>query len=111
MSSILDTIKDRLGVANDDDTFDTDIIDAINAQFADLHAIGIGPAEGFAIEDNNAIWDDFVSDITVLNSVKEFIYIGVRLVFDPPTSSALLTSLQNRLSKLEWRLNVREGHT
>lgn len=107
MSSILDTIKDRLGVAEDDDSFDTDIIDEINSQFADLHDIGVGPSEGFAIEDKSAIWSDFVSDITVLNSVKDFVYIGVKLVFDPPTQSALLTSLQNRYNKLEWKLNVK----
>lgn len=106
MSSILDTIKDRLGVAEDDTSFDTEIIEEINAQFADLHSIGVGPSEGFAIEDRSSIWDDFVTDLTIINSVKDFVYIGVKLVFDPPTQSALLTSLQNRYSKLEWRLHV-----
>lgn len=107
MNSILTTIKDRLGVAEDDATFDSDIIDEINSQFADLHSIGVGPKEGFAIEDNTALWSDFESDITVLNSVKDFVYIGVKLVFDPPTQSALLTSLQNRYNKLEWKLNAK----
>lgn len=111
MLSILDSIKDRLGVAEDDNTFDNEIIDEINSQFADLHAIGVGPVEGFAIEDKSAIWADFVSDITILNSVKDFVYIGVKLVFDPPTQSALLTSLQNRYHKLEWRLSIREDQT
>jgi hypothetical protein len=106
MFSILDTIKERLGVANTDDSFDSDIIDEINSQFADLSAIGVGPLEGFAIEDSSSIWEDFVSDIKILNSVKDFVYIGVKLVFDPPTQSALLTSLQNRYNKLEWRLHV-----
>lgn len=108
-NSILDTIKDRIGVAEDDNGFDTDIIDEINSQFAGLHAIGIGPSEGFAIEDNTLLWSDFISDITVLNLVKDFVYIGVKLVFDPPTQSALLTSLQNRYNKLEWLLSTREG--
>lgn len=107
MSSILDEIKERLGIAKDDDSFDTDVISEINSQFADLHDIGVGPPEGFAIEDNSSLWTDFVSDIRVLNSVKDFVFIGVKLVFDPPTQSALLTSLQNRYNKLEWKLNAK----
>ncbi len=107
MLSILDTVKEHLGIASDDTNFDTEVIDHINSKFADLHDIGVGPPEGFAIEDNTAVWIDFESDIRVLNSVKEFVWIGVKLVFDPPTQAALLTSLQNRYNKLEWKLNVK----
>lgn len=107
MESILTTIKDRVGIAEDDDSFDTDIIDLINSAFADLNDIGVGPSEGFAIEDTTYEWTDFVDDIRVLNSVKDFVYLTVKLTFDPPTQTALLTSMENRLKKLEWRLNVK----
>lgn len=107
MESILASIKDRIGVADGDKSFDTDVIDLINSAFADLHDIGVGPSEGFIIEDTTAEWTDFVEDIHVLSSVKDFVYLTVKLTFDPPTQSALLASMERRLSKLEWRLNVK----
>ena len=107
MDSILESIKDRVGVSEDDGSFDTDIIDLINSAFADLNDIGVGPSEGFSISDKNDNWDDFSEDVRVLSSVKDFVYLTVKLTFDPPTQSALLTSMENRLKKLEWRLNVK----
>lgn len=108
MDNILASIKERIGIAEDDTSFDTDVIDLINSAFADLNDIGVGPSDGFSITGNNYdVWDDFVEDIRVLNSVKEFVYLTVKLTFDPPTQSALLTSMQSRLNKLEWRLNVK----
>lgn len=107
MDSILASIKERIGIAEGDNGFDTDVIDLINSAFADLNDIGVGPSEGFSITDDHDIWDDFVGDVRVLSSVKEFVYLTVRLTFDPPAQAALLTSMQNRLNKLEWRLNVK----
>lgn len=107
MDSILKSIKDRVGVEVDDKSFDTDIIDLINSAFADLNDIGVGPSEGFSISDDRDIWDDFVKDVRVLSSVKDFVYLTVKLTFDPPTQTSLLTSMENRLKKLEWRLNVK----
>lgn len=107
MDSILESIKDRVGVSEDDGSFDTDIVDLINSAFADLNDIGVGPSEGFSISDKNDNWDDFSEDVRVLSSVKDFVYLTVKLTFDPPTQSALLTSMENRLKKLEWRLNVK----
>ena len=107
MDSILESIKDRVGVSEDDRSFDTDIIDLINSAFADLNDIGVGPSEGFSISDKTDNWDDFSDDVRVLSSVKDFVYLTVKLTFDPPTQSALLTSMENRLKKLEWRLNVK----
>ena len=107
MDNILASIKERIGIAEDDNTFDTDIIDLINSAFADLNDIGVGPSEGFSISDNHDLWDDFSEDVRVLSSVKDFVYLTVKLTFDPPTQSALLTSMENRLKKLEWRLNVK----
>ena len=107
MDNILASIKERIGIAEDDNSFDTDIIDLINSAFADLNDIGVGPSEGFSISDNHDLWDDFSKDVRVLSSAKDFVYLTVKLTFDPPTQSALLTSMENRLKKLEWRLNVK----
>lgn len=107
MDNILASIKERIGIAEDDNSFDTDIIDLINSAFADLNDIGVGPSEGFSISDNHDLWDDFSKDVRVLSSVKDFVYLTVKLTFDPPTQTALLTSMENRLKKLEWRLNVK----
>lgn len=107
MDSILASIKERIGIAEDDSSFDTDIIDLINSAFADLNDIGVGPSEGFSISNNHDLWDDFSEDVRVLSSVKDFVYLTVKLTFDPPTQTSLLTSMENRLKKLEWRLNVK----
>lgn len=107
MDGILASIKERIGIAEDDNSFDTDIIDLINSAFADLNDIGVGPNDGFAIEDDTADWIDFSEDVRVLSSVKDFVYLTVKLTFDPPTQTSLLTSMENRLKKLEWRLNVK----
>ncbi len=107
MESILATIKDRVGIAEGDNNFDTDIISLINSAFADLCDIGVGPSDGFTIEDAVSEWVEFVDDVRVLSSVKDFVYLTVKLTFDPPTQTSLLTSMENRLKKLEWRLNVK----
>lgn len=107
MDSILASIKDRVGIEEGDQSFDTDIIDLINSAFADLNDIGVGPSEGFSITNSNDLWDDFSEDVRVLSSVKDFVYLTVKLTFDPPTQTSLLTSMENRLKKLEWRLNVK----
>lgn len=107
MDSILASIKERIGIAEDDTSFDTDIIDLVNSAFADLNDIGVGPSDGFSISDSHANWDEFSEDVRVLSSVKDFVYLTVKLTFDPPTQTSLLTSMENRLKKLEWRLNVK----
>ena len=107
MDSILASIKERIGIAEDDNSFDTDIVDLINSAFADLNDIGVGPSEGFSISNKNDLWDDLSEDVRVLSSVKDFVYLTVKLTFDPPTQTSLLTSMENRLKKLEWRLNVK----
>lgn len=106
-TSILLTIRERVVGSQDEAGFDTDLIMHINSAFADLWDIGVGPKEGFEIKDDKAEWTAFVNEPKVLNSVKEFVYLTVRLVFDPPTQAALLASMERRLSKLEWRLNVK----
>lgn len=106
MDSILTSIKKLLGITEDYEHFDQDIIMHINSVFMILTQMGVGPAEGFRIEDDSSTWSDFTSDLKVLESVKSYIYLKVRLLFDPPTSSSVLDSTNRLISELEWRLNV-----
>lgn len=106
MESILISIKKLLGVDAEYNHFDPDIIMHINSVFMILNQLGVGPAEGFSIEDDTAIWTDFVSDITKVEAVKTYIHLKVKLVFDPPLSSAAMESTKQLIDELEWRLNV-----
>lgn len=107
LESILATIRDRVVGSSDETSFDGDLIMHINSAFADLHDIGVGPPAGFEIEDDTSAWFDFSSDPPIINSVKEFVYLSVKLNFDPPTQAALLASMERRYSKLEWKLNTK----
>jgi hypothetical protein len=110
VSSILDSTKKNLGIEADYTAFDVDILTHINTVFADLNQLGIGPDEGFAIEDAAPVWDDYLAGDANLNQVKTYMYLRVRLLFDPPATSYLINSLKEQQQALEWRLNVkREG--
>lgn len=110
IDSILTSIKKILGIDENYTIFDPDIIVHINSVFSTLNQLGIGPEAGFAIEDADPTWADFLDDDPRLNSVKTYVYLRVRLLFDPPTTSYLITALQEQARELEWRLNVqREG--
>lgn len=106
MDSILTSIKKLLGITEEYEHFDQDIIMHINSVFMILTQMGVGPEEGFSIEDDSASWSDFTSNAKVLESVKSYIYLKVRLLFDPPASSSVMDSMNRMISELEWRLNV-----
>jgi hypothetical protein len=108
MESILTSIKKLLGVPEEYKQFDDDIIMHINTVFLNLTQLGVGPNEGFSIEDDSAYWDDFV-DVTSnaqLQAIKSYMYLKVKLLFDPPLSSAVIESTNRMISELEWRLNA-----
>lgn len=107
MESILNSTKKKLGIGEDYTHFDEgDLIDHINSVFADLAQLGVGPEEGFSIEDASAIWDDFLSDNVKLESVKTYMFMRLKLIFDPPQQSAVIASYEKQIEKYEWRLNV-----
>ena len=106
MESILTSIKKLLGITEEYDQFDPDIIMHINSVFMILTQLGVGPAEGFSIEDDTAVWTDFIQDVKKLESVKTYVYLKVKLAFDPPLSSAVIESMNRLINELEWRLNV-----
>lgn len=105
MESILTSIKKQLGIVDEYEHFDPEIIMSINSALFTLNQIGVGPSEGFSIEDKTTTWDEF-TDISKIEAVKTYVYMKVRLVFDPPASSAHLESMKNQINELEWRLNI-----
>ena len=106
MESILTSIKKLLGIAEEYTNFDQDIIIHINSVLAILAQLGVGPEEGFRITGAMEKWNDFISDGVALDDVKSYVYIKVKLLFDPPLSSAVMESTNRLVSELEWRINV-----
>lgn len=105
--SILIGTKKILGVDKDYDVFDHDIITHINSAFSTLTQLGVGPAEGFMIEDDAAVWSDFIDPPDHrYNSVRSYIFLKTRQLFDPPQTSYLITAVEKQILELEWRLNV-----
>lgn len=105
-NSILKSTKKMLGIADDYTVFDHDIITHINTAFTTLTQLGVGPDEGFMIEDDRALWEDFIEDDLQYNSVKSYVFLRVRMLFDAPTTSYLISAANEQIRELEWRLNV-----
>lgn len=106
MESILTSIKKLLGIDEEYTHFDADLVMHINSVFMILGQMGIGPDEGFSIADASSIWDDFVPNLQNIEAVKSYMNLKVKLLFDPPTSSAVMESYNRMISEFEWRLNV-----
>ena len=104
--SILLSIKKLLGIAPEYEIFDPDIIMHINSAFSVLTQLGVGPAEGFMIHDANDSWSQFVTQDARLEMVKSYVFLKVRLLFDPPSSSAVMDAMNRQINEYEWRLNV-----
>ena len=107
MESILKSIKKLLGIDAEYTVFDADIIMHINSVFTILMQLGVGPPNGFSIADESSLWSDFLpNDDSKFNSVKSYVYLKVRLLFDPPASSAITETINRVINELEWRINV-----
>lgn len=111
-SSILKSTKKKLGLADDYAVFDVDVIDHINTAFSTLTQLGVGPADGFMIEDENAEWADFIgTDNLQYNSVKTYVFLKVKLLFDPPETSYLISAMERQIEEIAWRLNIHREET
>lgn len=107
LESILLSIKKLNNVAEDYTAFDNDFMLYINSALADLNQVGIGPAEGYAIESEDDSWEDFLgSDSHRLNAVKTFVGLRVRLLFDPPASSFAIAMMEKQVEEHLWRLKA-----
>lgn len=106
-SSILLSVKKMLGPSADYDVFDPELIIYINSVFGTLHQLGVGPEEKFVITGDSELWSDFTTEGEEIEEVKSYIYLRVRLLFDPPSSSFVLSSFKEQIKELEWRLQCK----
>ena len=104
--SILTSIKKLLGITGDYTHFDSDIIMHINSVFFVLHQLGVGPEDGYSITGDEETWGDYFTESVSLEAVKSYMHLKVKLLFDPPASSAVLEAYNAQIKEFEWRLNV-----
>lgn len=106
--SILNSVKKMCGIDPSIDVFDPDIIVNINSAIGILTQLGVGPSEGYYIQDASETFDDFLGEkVTQKNMVKQYLYLKTRLGFDASTmSGSLLDAMKKQVEELEWRLNV-----
>jgi hypothetical protein len=104
--SILDSTKKILGLSSDYTPFDLDIITHLNSAFSTLSQLGVGPEDGFYITDSEPTWDDFLAPENQLNMVKTYVFLKVRMMFDPPSTSYLIEAMNQQILEHEWRLNA-----
>lgn len=101
---ILGDTKKILGVAPDYTAFDLDIITHINSTLSILSALGVGSETGFFIEDSNTDWDEFPISPNQMSLVRTYLYLKVRMLFDPPATSYLIEAMEKQIAEHEWRL-------
>lgn len=106
-SSILLSVKKMLGLDKDYDIFDPELAIYINTVFGTLHQLGVGPEDKFTITGDSELWDDFLTEGEEIEEVKSYMYLRVRLLFDPPSSSFVLASFKEQIKELEWRLQCK----
>lgn len=109
--NILLTIKKLIGLQPDYRIYDADLIIGINSALAALGQIGVGPTEGFVVVDGTELWPEFIGDTKRLETVKQYVYLKVKTIFDPPQSSAAMTAMDNQIKELEWRISVTVDNT
>ena len=101
--SILKTIRRMMGPDEDYEYFDQDLIIHINAAFSRLCQIGVGPETPFRITGTEEIWDMFM-DAGYQEEIKQYVYLSVKLIFDPPASASVMNAYKEQIEKLEWLL-------
>lgn len=104
--SILLDIKKLLGIHELDDNFDTDLIIHINTAFMILTQLGVGPKQGFKLDNKFQLWEEFDTNETLIEGIKSYIGLKVKSMFDPPSNSFTLEALNNQAKELEWRMFV-----
>lgn len=104
--SILTSVKKMLGIEEDYEHFDPDIIMHINAVLMILNQIGLGPKEGLIINDKTTPWSSLIPNEQELGCVRTYVYLKVKLIFDPPLSSSGIEAINKYISELEWRINI-----
>ena len=106
VESILTSIKLLLGITEDYEHFDNQIVAHINSVLMILTQLGVGPPDGFIVKDKSDTWNEFIPDGKNLELVKSYIHLKVKLLFDPPSSSVVMESTNRMINEFEWRLNA-----
>lgn len=104
--SILKSVKKAIGLDATDTSFDLDVIMHINSVFTTLNQLGVGPEDEYTIDGNVETWTEFIGDQKNINSVRSYMYLKVRMLFDPPATSFALDAMDKQIKEYEWRLNV-----
>ena len=104
--SILTSIKKLMGLTEEYDAFDQDILILINSVLFELEQIGVKAKDGFSLTDKTVVWSDYSDDDRLLNVLKPYIYMKTKVTFDPPTSSGALDSMNRIIDRFEWRINL-----
>lgn len=104
--SILDSVKLSLGIIPEYCHFDDQLVMNINSVFATLWQLGVGPDYGYSIQDDKETWSEYLDSNRLLNLVKTFMFMSVKLMFDPPSNSFALNSMKEQIKEQEWRINV-----
>lgn len=102
--SILTSIKQMLGIEEEYEFFDADIIILINSALSTLTQLGVGPEEGYSIEDKESTWTDYLDSFNDINMVKTYVYLKTKLIFDTPSNSAVIEAYKSQISECEWRI-------
>ena len=104
---ILNDTKKVLGVSDSDTSFDVDILMHINTTFATLQSLGVGPTEGFYIEGHGDEWEDYLPlpANNAFNMIRSYMYLKVRMLFDPPQTAFLMSAMQKQIEEYEWRIS------
>lgn len=110
MDSILTTIKKMLGITEEYKHFDTDIMVHINTVLLTLNDVGVGPEKVASIKDESDTWTGTLGELQDMEAIKTYIYLKVRLAFDPPSSSAVMDAMNKLATEIEWRLHSREEY-
>lgn len=104
--SILTSIKKLLGITEDYEHFDSDIIMHINTVLMILMQLGVGPEKGFTISDKSSVWSEFLPDDKNLEAVKTYVHMKVKLLFDPPLNSVVMECMNRMINEMEFRINI-----
>ena len=104
--SILTSIKKMLGIVQEYTEFDSVVIIHINSVLSILNQLGVGPSEGLIIKDDKTTWSSLINDDNTLESVKSYVYVKTKILFDPPNSSIVMDAMNRTINELECRINI-----
>lgn len=102
--SIMDSIKETIGIHSDNHDFDPNLIIAINAVLFIIYQEGLSD-EAYKITDNTTKWSDILLHEKSIDLSTLITWAGLKtkMIFDPPTSSAISTAIKESINELEWR--------